>query len=56
MTENKRTEARNQREERDRRSRMFWYYSGYIDALERNHIDSAAFKDAAKEYGLESPC
>ena len=54
MTENERIKARNKREERNRKKRLFWYYSGYIDALESNNINSATFRAEAEKYGLEN--
>jgi len=39
------------KKETDRRNRMFWFYVGYIQALETNGIDASKFKEDAKEFG-----
>lgn len=37
--------------ESDRKNRMFWFFTGYIQALEANGLDASKYKEDARQYG-----
>jgi hypothetical protein len=45
------SESQEQRAERARKQRMFWFYTGYIMALEVAGLDASKQKEEIKAYG-----